>query len=338
MAPQAGSFAWVVRIARAAAIAVVAAMVLAAIYTIFQFVDPLMHGPASFEAVGRLAVMLSVEIAIGLLAVLAYGVAAAVVSNEQAVRRLGGAMDRQETLLNEVVENGRQTVELMSLSDQARSLLFRDKEIENFREAAHSDFMHQDYKTAALIIEKMETEFGYIDEAARLREEMEASKKSTLDEKISKAIARIDEIVARRDWARAFREAKRVVRLFPDNEKVRSLPERIEAARDKHKRDLLHAYGEAVRKNDVDRGIELLQELDQYLTPQEGAALAESARGVFRARLHNLGVQFAIHVTEKAWAEAVQAGEEIVREFPNSRMAQEVRSKMDQLKARAEAG
>ena len=85
---------------------------------------------------------------------------------------------------------------------------------------------------------------------------------------------------------------------------------------------MLQSYGEAVRKKDVDRSIELLHELDIYLTPQEAAALQESARGVFRAKLHQMGVQFAICVTDERWSEAIRAGEDIVREFPNPRMAQ----------------
>ena len=108
-------------------------------------------------------------------------------------------------------------------------------------------------------------------------------------------------------------------------------------ARTGHKRSLLQAYGEAVRKNDVDKSIELLRELDRYLTPQEAAALEESVRGVFKAKLHNLGVQFAISVTDQQWADAVATGEEIIREFPNTRMAQEVREKMGLLRSRAQA-
>jgi hypothetical protein len=145
----------------------------------------------------------------------------------------------------------------------------------------------------------------------------------------------VDEIIARADWARATREAARMRSAFPTNSKIAALPQRIETARMKHKRDLLQAYGEAVRKNDVDASIELLKELDRYLSPQEGAALQDSARGVFKAHLHNLGVQFAIRVAETQWKEAITVGGEIIKEFPNSRMAHEVRSKMEQLRQRA---
>jgi len=92
----------------------------------------------------------------------------------------------------------------------------------------------------------------------------------------------------------------------------------------------------SVQRNEVDRGIALLRQLDQYLTPNEAAALEESARGVFRAKLHNLGVQFSLAVTEHNWRDAIDAGKQIIDEFPNTRMAREVNERMHVLTKRAE--
>jgi hypothetical protein len=94
-------------------------------------------------------------------------------------------------------------------------------------------------------------------------------------------------------------------------------------------------WDEAVQSKDTDRSLEILKELDMYLTPTEGLALKESASSVFRTKLHNLGVQFALAVTERKWADALAAGQQIVRDFPNSRMSHEIRSKMDILQERA---
>jgi len=160
------------------------------------------------------------------------------------------------------------------------------------------------------------------------------SSDATTDEKVDAQLRRIQQIVERRDWGRAKREAERLTALFPGSDKAAALPKQVQASYVKHKRQLLEAYGQAIAKNDVDRGIELLRELDPYLTPQEAAALEESARGVFRAKLHNYGVRFAIAVTDQRWDEALATGEEIIREYPNSRMAQEVRQNMDHLRAR----
>ena len=69
-----------------------------------------------------------------------------------------------------------------------------------------------------------------------------------------------------------------------------------------------------------------------YLTPSEGLALQEAARDVFRTKLHNLGVQFSIAVTERQWTTALDVGQQIIEDFPNSRMAEEIREKLDVLR------
>ncbi|MCK4959755.1 MAG: hypothetical protein KAT00_10140, partial [Planctomycetes bacterium] len=62
------------------------------------------------------------------------------------------------------------------------------------------------------------------------------------------------------------------------------------------------------------------------------------ASGVFRNKLHNLGVQFALAVTERQWSKALQAAEQITSDFPNTRMAHEIRGKLDILQERAHKG
>jgi len=334
---QRGAFAWVLKAVRTAVFSAMAFLALAVIATVALAVT------AALDAVdtGRwialvpfvLAFVGELVGAIWLFAI--YGVVQVLVANEAAVSQTTGRLKRIETLLEDQGRSAKRLIDLASLSDQAKSIIHRDKEIEALREVIHDDMMRQDYQTAEAMIEMVEKRLGYADEGARLRRELDAARKDTLEEKIDRAIIRIKDMIEKHDWPRALRAAQRLEALFPDNAKVAELPRRVLAERTKHKRQLLQEYGEAVRKNDVDKSIELLRRLDRHLTPQEAAALEESARGVFRAKLHNLGVQFAICVTDERWAEAVATGEEITREFPNSRMSQEVNQKMPQLRARA---
>jgi hypothetical protein len=48
-----------------------------------------------------------------------------------------------------------------------------------------------------------------------------------------------------------------------------------------------------------------------------------------------LGVQFKQAVADHRWSEAAQAGEVIMAEYPNTKMADEVRSMIDVLRVRA---
>jgi len=49
----------------------------------------------------------------------------------------------------------------------------------------------------------------------------------------------------------------------------------------------------------------------------------------------NLGVRFKMAVQDRDWIDGVTVGEQIIREFPNSMMAKEVREMLDTLRERA---
>ena len=335
MADDNGRFKWAGKLAGIGLVGAVALLGLTAIGTVACAIA---HGPhAAVPVMFWLAIGIAlVAQAVGIVWLfVGYGVIRSILSVEHTAGGLVGPMERVETLMSDQLHATRQLMDLATLSDRAKGLVYRDREIEAIREMVHHDMMRQDYQTAEAAIESVERELGYADEAARLRKALEAGRKATLEEKIDAAIKRVQDILDAFQWGRAIRESNRILRLFPNNPKVASLPERIESARAKRKRDLLQAYGAAVRRNDIDIGVALLKELDLYLTPQEGAALADSARGVFKARLHNLGVQFAIRITDKNWVEAVAVGKDIINEYPNSRMAREVRDRMDVLQRRA---
>src|SRR4028119_1931189 len=123
--------------------------------------------------------------------------------------------------------------------------------------------------------------------------------------------------------------------MFPDNEQVKNLPNEIDQRRQAHKKQLVDSWNDAVARHDVDGSIEILKQLDMYLTPAEAEGLQETARGVFKEKLNLLSKHFADAVRDHRWAEAVRVGDTISREFPNTRIAQEVREKMDALKQRA---
>ena len=59
------------------------------------------------------------------------------------------------------------------------------------------------------------------------------------------------------------------------------------------------------------------------------------SEGVVSRHRENLGLRFKLAVNDKRWSEALEVGEEIIREFPNSKMADEVRSMLTVLETRA---
>ncbi len=330
-----GRFALVGAIARWALILTLVLLTAGLVVTIALAVDEIIAEQATVQSLTIKSLMVLAAVALAGWAAVIAGSVRALVANEHAVSLAAGRLERLETLAADQAESARKLCDLASMSEKAKSLLYREKEIETFRETINHELMRQDFAAAEALIDQIDKDIGYGEEAQRLRGMVARSREATIEERLEAAVKRIEKLIGSFDWARALRETKRLTTLFPEDARVGKLAQAIHAARNRRKRDLLQAYGDAARKNDVERSIELLKELDGYLAPPEGAALAESARGVFKARLSNLGVQFAIHVADERWSEAVAAGEQIMREFPNSRMANEVREKMDALRARA---
>ena len=336
MPNQTGPFAYVTNFARIALFVTLllaglgfAVCVVLGVYLLAFETETQLAVAVNFIAAGVGALL------VGIWAMVAYGLVRVIVANEQQVYMAATRLERLETLLGDQSSSLRRLQELALLSDKAKSLLYREHEMEAFRETIQHALFRQDYEAAEHLIAEIGQKVGYQSEADRLRKEVADYRNATQEQKLQAAVNRVESLIVAQDWPRALRETQRLSVLFAGDQKIAELPRRIHLARTKHKRDLLQAYGEATRKNDVDRSIELLKELDAYLTPQEAAALSESARGVFKAKLSNLGVQFAIYVEDEQWTQAVAAGEQIIQEFPNSRMGQEVRDKLATLRSRA---
>jgi hypothetical protein len=256
-----------------------------------------------------------------------------------AVRRATDARFRNEQLLG-TMEAQRQMLESIretsSLSDAAKQIAYRAKDLEALRQAIREDMERQDFEAATIMANEMERRFGYGKEADKWRSEINRTSSEAIEARIQETGDHVESLIKQAQWIAAIRETDRLKRQFPDRVEPYTLRDRIDTARDDHKRQLLKEWKDAVAKDDVEASLSLLKKLDQYLTPSEADAYKESARDVFRKRLQQLGAQFAIHVHDKNWSEALRIGRQITDEFPNTRMAAEVREKMPVLQDRAQ--
>ncbi|MGN6369869.1 MAG: hypothetical protein ACTHN5_16555 [Phycisphaerae bacterium] len=255
-----------------------------------------------------------------------------------ALRRATDARFRNEQLLG-TLEAQRQMLESIretsSLSDAAKQVAYRAKDLEALRQAIREDMERQDFEAATILANEMERRFGYGKEADKWRAEINRTSAEAIEARIQETSDHVESLIKQGQWIGAIRETDRLKRQFPDRVEPYTLRDRIDTARDDHKRELLKQWKDAIAKDDVDSSLALLRKLDQYLTPSEADAYKESARDVFRKRLQQLQAQFAIHVHDKNWAEALRIGKQITDEFPNTRMAAEVREKLPVLQERA---
>jgi outer membrane protein assembly factor BamD (BamD/ComL family) len=237
-------------------------------------------------------------------------------------------LSRGNNLLTQVSQASR-------LSDTAKEIVYRDSEQMELGEAALTKLHQHDFDDADAMIAAMAEHPKYQHLSERLKLKADKFRSATEEGRVNQIITHIDDLLDQKLWIQAASQIDSLIRNFPYSEKAKTMPARLQERKDRHKRQLLADWDQAVRNKQTDRGLEILKELDLYLTPAEALALQESASSVFRTKLHNLGVEFSVAITENNWKTALETGRHIVQNFPNSRMAAEIRSKMDILQERS---
>jgi len=222
------------------------------------------------------------------------------------------------------------------ISSMARAIAFRDNDIQTLRDAVFDKLQQKDFEAAYEIIDEIAHRTGFTKLAEQLRSQADKYRDATDTERMNQSITHIEKLLDSHEWAKANIQIERLIKEYPANDKALAMRQRLVDKKEERKKVLLNAWDDAVKRQATDRSLEILRDLDQYLTPNEGHALQEAARDVFRTKLHNLGVQFSLAVSGKQWAKALETGMEIIRDFPNSRMAEEIREKTDVLKDKAQ--
>lgn len=240
----------------------------------------------------------------------------------------GTQMDQMVALLRTI--NAR-----LLLSDTAKRIAYRQEDVNAVRRAIRDDIAKGDFDAAMILVQEMATTFGYREESEQYRDQITQARAKEMEKKVAQATKQLDDVIGKKDFERAAKEAAKLQRLYPDSDTVRTAVRRVVQAREAYKQQIERDFLAAAERDDVDRAMQLLHELDRYLTEEEAEPFRETARGVIGKRRDNLGVQFKIAVHDKQWLQAVTVGEQIIRDFPNTRMADEVRGMIDLLRERA---
>jgi hypothetical protein len=221
------------------------------------------------------------------------------------------------------------------LSDNAKRVLFREREMQLLRSAIEDDIARGDYNAAITLCEEMANLFGYREEAEAFRSRITQARQEQYEFEVQAAVDQFELSLGERNWASVHQQASRIRRLYPDSHIVDELDQRIQVARLEHKSELESRFLDAARREDVETAMGLLKQLDLYLGRDEAGRLTEVAEGVIMQHRENLGAAFRIAVNDHRWSEAAQLGATIIAEFPNTQMATEVRSMIEVLRTRA---
>lgn len=247
-----------------------------------------------------------------------------------AIRDLYEQVERYDTRLEAIAESAR-------LSDAAKSIAHRLEDRVALRAAIRSEIAMNDWEAAMALITEMEQRFGYKEEAQQLRDQVSQACRRFYHEEVDKALPVIERLFDMHDWARAEQEIGRLLTAFPTEPRFAALRGELAQRKEARKNALLTAFTETARRDEmnVDQGMAILRELDEYLTREEAAQLESAAREVVKEKLLQLGMRFRFAVKEERWGDALEVGVAITEGFPNSQMAREVESRMAVLRARA---
>jgi hypothetical protein len=246
--------------------------------------------------------------------------------------RAGASGETDLRQLARAIEN---LAEQQSLSDEACRVLNRRRDRELLLRAIEEDMGAEDWEAAMVLVKELAERFGYRSDAEEYRQRIDQARFETVQRRVNEGIANLESLIEQRRWDQALVEAARIGRLYPDSPRVDGLRHRVEHARQLYKADLERRFLLAAEREEVDAAMAMLRELDAYLTEPDAEPFREVARGVIGKARDNLGAQFKLAVHDRNWARAEEIGERLIEQFPNSRMAQEVRGMLDSIRARA---
>ncbi|MFC1781303.1 hypothetical protein ACFLZ8_03470 [Planctomycetota bacterium] len=249
-----------------------------------------------------------------------------------ALRDNSNKLEELTSSLEKIHSGLKQIHQSTRISDAAKSIAYRDEDKKSLREVVFEKLQSQDFNGANQIIEEISKHREYEDLAHELKTQAVEYRDASDQERLNQIINHIEKLLDDCQWVRASAQIEGIIKTNPDNLKALSMREILMDKKDERKKILLAAWDDAVKQQETDRSLDILRELDHYLTPNEALALQEAARDIFRTKLHNLGVRFSLAVTEKQWTGALEIGQQIMKDFPNSKMSEEIRDKLDVLR------
>ncbi len=233
------------------------------------------------------------------------------------------------------IEQLRLTNDRLMFSETAKEIVYRKRQREALRQTIREEIDRGDFDSADALVEQVVRVQGDGAEAERWRSRVTAARSRCVDQHVTDAHAKFDVLLAKQDWEASHSQVCEFAHHFPDSQHTIQMTRRIDDAWHQYKHNLDRQFLEASARDDVERAMQLLRELDIYLGEGEAEPLREAARGVITKKRMNLGVQFKMAVHDKDWSAALRIGNEIIDSFSNTKMAEEVRGMKTLLEARA---
>ncbi len=186
--------------------------------------------------------------------------------NGARLERIAEHLEKSRDVLAQINQN-------TLLSDTARTIVFGDADRQALREAVLDKLQQQDFDATQKIIDEIAQRQGYKELAEQLRAQADKYRDATDAERVNYGLTHIEKLFENYQWAKASAQIERLIRAYPDFEKAKAMRQKLLDKKAERKKILLTAWDDAVKRQATDRSLEILRELDLYLTPNEGLAL-----------------------------------------------------------------
>ncbi len=223
------------------------------------------------------------------------------------------------------------------LSEISKRIAFREKDRETLRRAIQEDIDKGDFEAALSLVHDMADNYGYIEESEQYRDQILLARHENTERRIDLAIKDLQRLIGACNWTKAFQEAGKINRLFPDSLRGKMLGKMVSEAYEIFKGGLGNKITQAEQVEDVDSAYRLLRVMDIHLTAEEALPYRELAKRVVKRKREKLNLQFRLAMESENWAEGLRIAELVIREFPNSKMAADARKSLEDLRAKAVA-
>jgi hypothetical protein len=228
--------------------------------------------------------------------------------------------------------------EHVMLSDASKRLLYRDRELDLVRMMLERDVAAGDHDAALRLVDELGGQFGRLEEAEAQRSRIESIREAEVRSRLSEGMRVIRRHLANGDWTSATAEADRLHRLLPDAPGIDGLGNQIASARIRHAAEIEVRMRDSHAEGRIDEAMRLLRELDRHLEGDEASRVVDVAQAIIVAHRDLLGRRFRDAVSEKRWPAALELGESIVHDYPNTRMAEETTALLPGIRARLSGG
>ncbi len=226
-------------------------------------------------------------------------------------------------------------LEAMQMSENAKRILFRDRELLLIRKTVQDDIAKNDFHAALVLCDQMANVFGAVEEAEQMRTRVQEIIHQHHENRIQEEMLQLASLLEEQKWVDAYQFSARMRRLYPESPLLHGLEQKIADARTQYRHHLEDRFLNAAQNEDVENAMLLLRELDGYLTPEEARKFRDTATSVITTYRETLSARFKMAVSDHRWNDAIEFGEEIIRQFPNTKMAEEVSEMIKTIRTRS---